>query len=508
MNRKSGVVLSYLFMVFEVLSTLLLTPIIIRTLGQAEYGVYKLIVSVNAYLLLLDLGVGNAIIRYISKYRAEEDINSERKFFGVALIYYFIIAIIVIVCGLILIEVFPTVFAKGLTDDEVNLGKILLSVTIINSAVTLGTTAFNNVIVAYENFSVSKGTAIIFIIIRIVLTYIIIKLGFGSIGIVVTNLLITILTRTVYVLYVIFKIRLIPIFKNIEFSFIKEIALYSSLILLQMIATQINASADMIILGMVVSSSSAIIGVYSIGTQIVQYFQSIGTSFTSVLMPGIMRLVTYNKSKDAICSEMIRVGRFIFMVLGLIFICFLVFGKQFIILWAGNDNYNAYYVAVILMSAYLFIMPESVGSQVLWALNMHKEQSYLKILIVFINIVLTVILIKWSPLIGATIGTFISLFFGEIFLMNIIFYKKLRISIKNYYKGMFKGIIPCLFMTLFVGLIISQLHLTRWYGFVINILVMIIFYCLIIYKYGLNNYEIELIKSVINSIYKKVRREI
>ena len=54
MNRKIGVILSYIAMVFEVLSTLLLTPFIIRDLGEAEYGVYKLSASIVAYLLLLD----------------------------------------------------------------------------------------------------------------------------------------------------------------------------------------------------------------------------------------------------------------------------------------------------------------------------------------------------------------------------------------------------------------------------------------------------------------------
>ena len=63
MGRKQGVILSYILMIFEVLSTLLITPFLIRTLGQAEYGVYKLSASITAYLLLLDLGVGNAIIR-------------------------------------------------------------------------------------------------------------------------------------------------------------------------------------------------------------------------------------------------------------------------------------------------------------------------------------------------------------------------------------------------------------------------------------------------------------
>ena len=54
-KRKTGVILSYILMIAEVLSTLLLTPFIIRTLGQSEYGVYKLVGVVSTYLLLLDL---------------------------------------------------------------------------------------------------------------------------------------------------------------------------------------------------------------------------------------------------------------------------------------------------------------------------------------------------------------------------------------------------------------------------------------------------------------------
>ena len=67
MNRKAGIILSSTLMACEVFSTLLLTPFIIRTLGQAEYGVYKLVSAVNAYLLLLDLGIGTAVTRYIAQ---------------------------------------------------------------------------------------------------------------------------------------------------------------------------------------------------------------------------------------------------------------------------------------------------------------------------------------------------------------------------------------------------------------------------------------------------------
>ena len=131
MSRKVGVILSYILMIFEVLSTLLLTPFIIRTLGQAEYGVYKLTFAINGYILLLDLGIGNATIRYISKYRANKDKENEEKFLGIVTIYYFIIAIITLVIGSVITYLFPYIFSKGLTNAEITLGQKLVLLTML-----------------------------------------------------------------------------------------------------------------------------------------------------------------------------------------------------------------------------------------------------------------------------------------------------------------------------------------------------------------------------------------
>ena len=56
-------------------------------------------------------------------------------------------------------------------------------------------------------------------------------------------------------------------------------------------------------------------------------------------------------------------------------------GKTFITLWAGKENQDAFYVAIILMSAYIFILTEDVGTLILWAMNQHREQAILKIVI-------------------------------------------------------------------------------------------------------------------------------
>lgn len=496
MNRKIGVILSYVLMIFEVLSTLLLTPFIIRTLGQAEYGVYKLAAAVNSYLLLLDLGVGNAITRFVSKYRVENDLQQSRKFMGVAVIYYSVIAIISIVVGIILIVVFPSAFAKGLSYKQVALGQRLLAITMINSAVTLGTAPFNNVLIAYEKFGISKGSSIIQILFRMVLTYFTLKWGMGSIGIVSVNLFMTILCRGFFVYYLFFRVKLLPMFSGIKFAFVKEIVLYSSLILLQMIATHLNATVDQVLLGALVPAAAAIIAVYGVGTQIAGYFQSIGSSFNGILMPGVVKLVEKGATPKELTEEMIRIGRLVFMVGVLIWGGFLVCGIEFVNLWAGKDNIEAYKVAMILITAYLFITTESIGSQILWAKNQHKEQAYLKILIVLLNLVLTIVLIKWKPLIGATIGTFISLMLGDVGVMNLIFVKKLKIDMIHYYKSLFKGILPCLIISVVVGLVLKQLFFTGWSGLIIKIAAMVVVYSISMLSFGMNRYEKNLLLSL------------
>ena len=112
MGRKKGVILSYVLMIFEVLSTLFITPLIISSLGDAEYGVYKLISSITGYFLLLDLGMGNAVIKYTAKYKESNDKENSQKFVGVCIFFYTIISIIVVCLGVALIYSFQDIFAK------------------------------------------------------------------------------------------------------------------------------------------------------------------------------------------------------------------------------------------------------------------------------------------------------------------------------------------------------------------------------------------------------------
>ena len=72
MNQlKAGVALNYALILLNSLVALLYTPYMLRMMGQSEFGLYSLVASVIGYLTILDLGFGNAIVRYTAKFRAE-----------------------------------------------------------------------------------------------------------------------------------------------------------------------------------------------------------------------------------------------------------------------------------------------------------------------------------------------------------------------------------------------------------------------------------------------------
>ena len=79
---RIGAVLSYVNMAIGTLIPMFYTPIMLKLLGQSEYGLYKLSSSVTSYLSLISFGIGSAMVRYFTKYRTEGDKEGEENIFG------------------------------------------------------------------------------------------------------------------------------------------------------------------------------------------------------------------------------------------------------------------------------------------------------------------------------------------------------------------------------------------------------------------------------------------
>lgn len=504
MGRKNGVIFSYILMIFESLSSILFTPYLIRCLGDSEYGIYGLVASVTAYLYLLDLGVGNAIVRYMAKYRFDGDKKNERNLMATVLIFYGIIAVIVLAVGVALNFFLPNIFGTGLSAQELELAGKMLQITVMTAAVSLFFSPVTKMIVAYEKFVLSKCIDIVKICVRVGLCCFVLAFGGKGIAVVSINLFVTLGVGVFSMLYVFIKLKVTPHFKGIHFGFIKEIWGYTFFIMLQMVATQINSMVDHILIGAFVAASSTYLAIYTAATQITQYFQSVGSAVNGVLMPSVVKMVENDASVEELQTEMIKISRLIFMFLGIIFVGFALFGKDFMALWAGQDFKDGYYAALIIMFPMTLSLSQSIGTQILWALNKHKIQAVLKICLAVLNIFLTYLLIQWNSIIGASLGTGIALLLGDVVVMNIVFRKDIGISIWQYYVGTIKGILPALVVSGVAGYLFSFIGLDGWIGLIVNVAFVCVVYVAAMCIFGLNKGERKMFARmpILNKILK------
>lgn len=100
---KAGVVISYSSMILGYIIAVVYTPIMLRLLGQSEYGLYNLVSSVVSYLGLLSFGFGSAYMRYYFRYKVNNDQTNIAKLNGMFLIVFSIVGIIAIFAGSVLV---------------------------------------------------------------------------------------------------------------------------------------------------------------------------------------------------------------------------------------------------------------------------------------------------------------------------------------------------------------------------------------------------------------------
>lgn len=496
MGRKKGVIFSFILMIVESLSSILFTPFLIRCLGSSEYGIYGLVASITAYLYLLDMGVGNAIVRYIAKYRFNKDKSSEKNLIAVTIIFYSFIAIIVLAIGFILNFFLPQIFGTGLTEEELKIAKSMLTVTVSAAAISLFFSPYAKTMIAYEKFVLSRCIDIAKVIFRVILCIIALNLGGRGVAIVSINFIVTFVAGVVSAVYSFCRLKVIPKFHKLKFGFVKEVGGYTFFVMIQMIATQINAMVDQILIGAFVTASTTILAIYTAASQITQYYQSFGSVVNGILMPGVVNMVEQNATIADLQNEMIKVSRITFMFLGVIFVGYALFGKQFMSLWAGSGYTEGYYVSLLIMFPLMLSLTQSIGSQILWAMNRHKVQAVLKISVAICNVVLTYFLIMWKPLIGAALGTAISLFIGDVVVMNWVYRKDIGISIWQYYKETLKGILLCLIITFIVGFAFSFFNISGWTGLFVGVFVVIVVYFVVMALFGLNKNEKLMLKKI------------
>ena len=85
---KAGAILSYFSMGVSFLITLLYTPVMLRLLGQSDYGLFSLSTSIVSNLGLLSFGFGTAYVRFFARCKVHGDDKGIARLNGLYLLVF------------------------------------------------------------------------------------------------------------------------------------------------------------------------------------------------------------------------------------------------------------------------------------------------------------------------------------------------------------------------------------------------------------------------------------
>lgn len=501
---KAGVVLNYVVIILNTVVGLLYTPYMLRMMGQSEYGLYSLVASVIAYLTVLDLGFGNAIVRYTAKFRAEKKTEEQYEMFGMFFLLYLVIGIIAFGIGLGLYFNVGTLFGNTMTAVELGRARIMMLLLVANLAFTFPMSIWGSIIQAYEDFVFQKSLNIFRIILNTAVMICLLHFGYKAVAMVVVQTIFNVLTLVLNFIYCRRKlnIHIYFRFKHFHWGFLKEVAIYSFWIFLNAIMDRVYWSTGQFVLGAMVGTAA--VAVFAIAIQLEGMYMQFSTAISSVFLPKVTAMVATNRSRKEISDLFIRTGRIQYIVLAYILSGFIIFGRQFIELWAGADYSDAYIISLLFFIPLTVPLIQNLGITILQARNEMKFRSVLYIIIALVSLAMQIVLTRFFGGIGCAMGVSGALVVGQILIMNVYYRRRQDLDIKTFWKEISKmSIIPIVLIFSSMLVIRHFFALDSWGKLILGIAAFSLVYIPLFFRFSMTDDERNLFISMFHKIFDK-----
>ena len=169
------------------------------------------------------------------------------------------------------------------------------------------------------------------------------------------------------------------------------------------------------------------------------------------------------------------------------------FGRQFVLLWAGNEYNESYMVGLLLLIPVTIPLIQNLGIEIQRAKNKHKIRSLVYLVIAISNVIISIPLIRLFGSTGAALGTAITMILGNGIFMNLYYHKKLSINIIVFWKEILKatkGIIP----PVVICYIITRCYdINTWPSLILFVSIYTILYTVSVWFFSFNLYEKNLV---------------
>ena len=516
-NLKIAVILGYILIALNVVSGIILLPLITGSLGQSGYGIYSAASSLVS-MFLIDLGLSNAATRFISRYRVlktQKDIDS---LISVIWRCFFIITGVIAILFVIFYFCLQFIY-RSFTDFELSQFHIVYIMIVVSSVFCFPFNVIGGVLVAYDKAYLTRLSDIISKIIFIVATVVCIVFNLGLYFMTACYLLHSI---TAVLLKIIFSIKTIPLSPFVKVdkqtfkTILKDVLAYSIWTSISTYARTLMLSFMTTILGVTSpeGEGSAQIAIYSIAYQIETYVSYFSTSFGTIFYPEVSRRLyaggqLTEENKKNFGTFNLKVAHIQTIILFIVCAGLLLCGNEFLQLWLVGDlkaNHETIYFCILaICSTAIFLYPLQVLETALNTSGYIKYQALANLVGSIVAIALAFLLSYYWGAFGCcvaiAIGTVV-----RIIMLNIFGHKFIAFRIGEYHLKTYASFIIPGAITIVFGLIIYKfLPQVSWLYFIIKVVAISAVYAISLSIFGLNKYERDKTLGFLKKFERKIK---
>ena len=488
MNKQisRGVLLSLIAQATAIVVNLGYTPFVIRILGQNEYGLYQLVQSVVNYLNLMNFGFTFAYISFYSRAKAQDGATGVARLNGMFLRIFLAITLVCLGAGIFLVNHIYLLGSRLSESDYATARKIMILLT-LNMACSFVNSVFVVYIAARERFVFKQGI--------VILNYLLIPLcglpalflGLGSVGLASVTLGLAILKLGLNMGYCLIKLRMPFRFGRFDRVLFAELVGFTFFVFLSDVVDQLNGNVDKFLLGRLMGTGA--VAVYSVGFELNTYFTCCSWVIPEMFVPAVNRIAVEEKDDRALTALFARIGRYNNYILLLILTGFILAGKPFIHLWAGEAYETSWTVGVILMIAGYIPGVQSLGVNIQSAKHMHRPRAAIYFLIACVNVAVSIWLIRLWGVVGTSLGTLVALILGTGIFMNLYYHFRIGLNIVFFWKTLMRWTLPAISLCGCVWILIRNLSLNTWPRLIVFLIIYTALYALMLWSIGMRKAE-------------------
>jgi O-antigen/teichoic acid export membrane protein len=379
-------------------------PFLVRNLGDHWYGVWTVIGSTVAYMTMMDLGLSQAIILYLSRAIATKDHDKANGVVNTAIVIYSGISACVLVIAVLLAVFVDKIIGA---DENVGLAATVILILGVSLAIELPFNSFSGIIGAYVRYELLSMIRFIVLVVNTTLTVYFVGSGYGILALALIALVSCVLFNVLFYTVSKYCFREMRVGRRwFEKSIVKELTQISAWSFLSNISYLLKFRLNAIIVSIFMGPVA--VTHFAVGSRLADYFRDLLFQATNLSMPILTKYHVLEK-EDELRNKLLFLTKInaalAFLGGGVI----LIVGHAFIAAWMGARYLDAYPILAVLVTAMTVEIMIDPSRVTLSAMGKNRLLALLEMSEAAFNVLLSVLLAKLYGGIGVALGTAIPL---------------------------------------------------------------------------------------------------